>query len=108
MHHTQAEFLASGYCTQCRMVGWLVGLTMAERVGRLFHGLLEGLSEEEKGHHPRPIPPSSVIGHGTKIIAKWRGSLKCLLLVYDHDRQAPPDLMNPLQRRRQMADPGMW
>jgi hypothetical protein len=42
----------------------------------------------------------SVIGHGQVLllsIAKWHDFLKCLLLmVYDSDRQAPPDLLNLL------------
>ena len=42
------------------------------------------------------------------IIAKWRGSIKCLSLVNNSDRQAPSDLLNILQRRKQMSDPGTW
>ena len=36
-----------------------------------------------------------VIGHGSMLllsIAKWRDLLNIQLLVYDGDRQAPPDL----------------
>ena len=49
-----------------------------------------------------------VIGHVAKILLSWQGLLKCLSLVYGGDRQAPPDLMNLLQRRRQMEDPSRW
>jgi hypothetical protein len=41
----------------------------------------------------------SVIGHGLMLllsIAKWRDLLNSQLLVYDGDRQAPPDLLNLL------------
>jgi hypothetical protein len=42
---------------------------------------------------------SSVIGHGLMLllsIAKWRDLLNSQLLVYDGDKQTPPDLLNLL------------
>jgi hypothetical protein len=42
---------------------------------------------------------ASVIDHGLMLslsIAKWRDLLDSQLLVYDGDRQAPPDLLNLL------------
>jgi hypothetical protein len=42
---------------------------------------------------------ASVIGHGLMLllsIAKWHDLLNSQLLVYDGDRQAPPDLLNLL------------
>ena len=41
-------------------------------------------------------------------IAKWHSLLKLKPLLYDGDRQAPLNLTNLLQRRRQMADPSRW
>ncbi len=45
---------------------------------------------------------ASVIGHGSMLllsIAKWHSLLNSQLLVYDGDRQAPPDLLNLLPDR---------
>jgi hypothetical protein len=42
---------------------------------------------------------ASVVGHGFMLllsIAKWRDLLNSQLLVYNGDRQAPPDLLNLL------------
>ncbi len=42
---------------------------------------------------------ASVIGNGSMLllsIAKWRNLLNSQSLVYDGDRQAPPDLLNLL------------
>ncbi len=40
-------------------------------------------------------------------IAKWRDSLNSQLLVYDGDRQAPPDLSNLLPEETDL-DPDTW
>ncbi len=52
----------------------------------------------------------SVIGHGLILllsIAKWCDLLKSQLLVYDGDRQAPPDLSNLLPEGTDL-DPDTW
>jgi hypothetical protein len=52
----------------------------------------------------------SVIGHGLMLlptIAKWRDLLNSQLLVYDGDRQAPPDLLNLLPEGTD-SDPDTW
>jgi hypothetical protein len=52
----------------------------------------------------------SVIGHGLMlplIITKWRNSLNSQSLVYDSDRQAPPDLANLLLEGTDL-DPDTW
>jgi hypothetical protein len=51
-----------------------------------------------------------VIGHGLMLslsIAKWRNLLNSQLLVYDGDRQAPPDLSNMLPEGTDL-DPETW
>ncbi len=51
-----------------------------------------------------------VIGHGLMLllsIAKWRNLLDSQLLVYDGDRQAPPDLSNLLPEGTDL-DPDKW
>jgi hypothetical protein len=40
-------------------------------------------------------------------IAKWRNLLNSQLLVYDGDRQAPPDLLNLLPEETD-SDPDIW
>jgi hypothetical protein len=53
---------------------------------------------------------ASVIGHGLMLslhIAKWCDLLNSQLLVYDGDRQAPPDLSNLLQEGTDL-DPDAW
>ncbi len=53
---------------------------------------------------------ASVIGHGLMLslsIAKWCNLLNSQLLVYDGDRQAPPDLLNLLPERID-SDPDIW
>ncbi len=40
-------------------------------------------------------------------ITKWRGSLNGHLLVYNGDRQAPPDLLNLLPEETD-SDPDTW
>ncbi len=40
-------------------------------------------------------------------IAKWRNSLTSQLLVYDGDRQAPPNLSNLLLEETEL-DPDIW
>jgi hypothetical protein len=40
-------------------------------------------------------------------IAKWRNSLNSQSLVYDGDRQAPPDLSNLLPEETDL-DPDIW
>jgi hypothetical protein len=53
---------------------------------------------------------ASVIGHGLMLslsIAKWRKLLNSQLLVYDVDRQAPPDLSNLLPEGTDL-DPDKW
>ncbi len=40
-------------------------------------------------------------------IAKWHDSLNSQLLVYDGDRQAPPDLLNLLPKETDL-DPDTW
>jgi hypothetical protein len=40
-------------------------------------------------------------------IAKWRNLLNSQSLVYDGDRQAPPDLLNLLPEGTDL-DPGIW
>jgi hypothetical protein len=40
-------------------------------------------------------------------IAKWHNSLNSQLLVYDGDRQAPPDLSNLLPEETD-SDPDIW
>jgi hypothetical protein len=53
---------------------------------------------------------ASVIGHGLMLllnIAKWRDMLNSQLLVYDGDRQAPPDLSNLLPEGTD-SDTGTW
>jgi hypothetical protein len=52
----------------------------------------------------------SVIDHGYVLslsIAKWRNLLNSQLLVYNVDRQAPPDLSNPLPEETDL-DPETW
>jgi hypothetical protein len=52
----------------------------------------------------------AVIGHGLMLllsIAKWRDSLNSQSLVYDGDRQAPPDLLNLLPEGTD-SDPDTW
>ncbi len=52
----------------------------------------------------------AVIGHCLMLslsIAKWRNSLNSQLLVYNCDRQAPPDLMNLLPEEADL-DPDVW
>ncbi len=51
-----------------------------------------------------------VIGHGLMLslsIAKWRDFLNSQSLVYDGDRQAPPDLSNLLPEGTD-SDPDTW
>jgi hypothetical protein len=53
---------------------------------------------------------ASVIGHGLMLllsIAKWHDLLDSKLLVYDGDRQAPPDLSNLLPEGTD-SDPDTW
>jgi hypothetical protein len=53
---------------------------------------------------------ASVIGHGLMLllsIAKWHNLLNSQLLVYDGDRQAPPDLLNLLPEGTD-PDPDTW
>jgi hypothetical protein len=53
---------------------------------------------------------ASVIGHGLMLslsIAKWCNSLDSQSLVYDGDRQAPPDLSNLLPEGTD-SDPDTW
>jgi hypothetical protein len=53
---------------------------------------------------------ASVIGHGLMLslsIAKWRNLLNSQSLVYDGDRQAPPDLSNLLPEGTDL-DPDIW
>ncbi len=53
---------------------------------------------------------ASVIGHGLMLllsIAKWHNSLNSQSLVYDSDRQAPPDLSNLLPEGTD-SDPDTW
>jgi hypothetical protein len=53
---------------------------------------------------------ASVIGHGLMLllsIAKWRSLLNSQSLVYNGDRQAPPDLLNLLPDRTDL-DPDVW
>ena len=57
-----------------------------------------------------PFVGASVIGHGLMLllsIAKWHNSLNSQLLVYDGDRQAPPDLSNLLLEGTDL-DPDTW
>jgi hypothetical protein len=52
----------------------------------------------------------SVIGHGSMLllnIAKWHDLLNSQSLVYDGDRQAPPDLLNLLPEGTDL-DPDTW
>ncbi len=52
----------------------------------------------------------SVIGHGLMLLlrrAKWRDLLNSQLLVYDGDKQAPPDLSNLLLEGTDL-DPDTW
>ncbi len=52
----------------------------------------------------------SVISHGLTLllsIAKWHDSLNSQSLVYDGDRQAPPDLVNLLPEGTDL-DPDIW
>jgi hypothetical protein len=54
--------------------------------------------------------PGIVIGHGQVLllsIAKWCNLLTSQLLVYDGDRQAPPDLLNLLPEGTDL-DPDTW
>jgi hypothetical protein len=51
-----------------------------------------------------------VIGHGLMLspsIAKWRDLLNSQSLVYDGDKQAPPDLSNLLPEGTD-SDPDTW
>jgi hypothetical protein len=53
---------------------------------------------------------ASVIGHGLMLllsITKWRDLLNSQLLVYDGDRQSPPDLLNLLPEGTDL-DPDKW
>ena len=53
---------------------------------------------------------ASVIGHGLMLllsIAKWRNLLNSQMLVYDGDRQAPPDPLNLLLEGID-SDPDTW
>jgi hypothetical protein len=53
---------------------------------------------------------ASVIGHGLMLllsIAKWCNLLDSQSLVYDGDRQAPPDLSNLLPELTDL-DPDTW
>jgi hypothetical protein len=53
---------------------------------------------------------SLVIGHGLLLslsIPKWRDLPNSQLLVYDGDRQAPPDLSNLLPEGTD-SDPDIW
>jgi hypothetical protein len=53
---------------------------------------------------------AAVIGHGLMLllsIAKWPDLLNSQLLVYDDDRQAPPDLSNLLLEGTDL-DPDTW
>jgi hypothetical protein len=53
---------------------------------------------------------ASVIGHGLMLllsITEWRNSLNSQSLVYDGDRQAPPDLLNLLPEGTDL-DPDTW
>ncbi len=53
---------------------------------------------------------ASVIGHSLMLslsIAKWRNLLNSQLLVYDGDRQAPPDLLNLLLEGTD-SNPDKW
>ncbi len=53
---------------------------------------------------------ASVIGHGLMLllsIAKWNNLLNSQSLVYDGDRQAPPDLLNLLPEGTDL-DPDIW
>jgi hypothetical protein len=46
---------------------------------------------------------ANIIGHGLMLslsIAKWRDLLNNQSLVYDGDRQAPPDLTNMLRKEQ--------
>ncbi len=53
---------------------------------------------------------ASVIVHGLMLLlsmAKWRNLLNSQSLVYDGDRQAPPDLLNLLPEETDL-DPDTW
>jgi hypothetical protein len=53
---------------------------------------------------------ASVIGNGLMLslsIPKWHDLLNSQLLVFDDDRQAPPDLLNLLPEETD-SDPDIW
>jgi hypothetical protein len=53
---------------------------------------------------------ASVIGHGLMLslsIAKWHNLLNSQSLVYDGERQAPPDLLNLFPKGTDL-DPDTW
>jgi hypothetical protein len=56
------------------------------------------------------VRSTAVIGYGLMLllsIAKWRNLLNSQSLVYDGDRQAPPDLSNLLPEETDL-DPDTW
>jgi hypothetical protein len=60
--------------------------------------------------HKQTCHHTHVIGHGLMLllsIAKWRDLLNSQLLVYNGDRQAPPDLLNLLSEGTDL-DPDIW